>query len=152
MAKKNTKKRKSASSQEDTDTNKRQRKLETFFKPQVTVRPFDKHDKNNGTRKLVALNEEQIRVRQMVVDEGKNVFFTGSAGSYYSIYELLSCSIDRPKFLQDRESRCCSGQSLLPLRQSTPRILQSSPLRPVLAWPHQILVVSHEAHASEVAR
>jgi hypothetical protein len=32
-------------------------------------------------RQKVALSSEQQRVLQMVVEEGKNVFFTGSAGS-----------------------------------------------------------------------
>ena len=81
----NAKKRKStggldASGKDGAEGNKRRRTLDTFFSPQVTARVPEKNDTTKGTKELVTLNEEQIRVLQMVVDEGKNVFFTGAAG------------------------------------------------------------------------
>lgn len=30
----------------------------------------------------VVLSDEQVRIMKLVVDEGKNVFFTGSAGTF----------------------------------------------------------------------
>ncbi|RDX52448.1 hypothetical protein OH76DRAFT_158218 [Lentinus brumalis] len=86
----NTKKRKStggldASGKEGAESNKRRRTLDSFFSPQVTARTSADNEKTTGTREVVALNEEQVRVLQMVVDEGKNVFFTGAAGSGKSL-------------------------------------------------------------------
>lgn len=43
---------------------------------------------NSKEKNLVTLNEEQRKVLRLVVDEGKNVFFTGSAGA------LLIFSLD----------------------------------------------------------
>ena len=81
----NTRKRKSTggldAAKDGADaSNKRRKTLDAFFSPQVTTTlPLkDKNDK--GPRETVNLNEEQARVLQMVVNEGKNVFFTGAAG------------------------------------------------------------------------
>lgn len=59
--------------------------LDAFFSPKVSVRvgsglngvTGDVEDKVLD----VVLSEEQVRVMRMVVDEGKNIFFTGSAGT-----------------------------------------------------------------------
>lgn len=56
------------------------RTLDTFFAPQVPATSCP--DEETGKIEHVALNDEQIRVLKMVVDEEKNVFFTGSAGAY----------------------------------------------------------------------
>ena len=84
-----TKKRKAtgghgAAGKEDAEArNKRRKTLEAFFAPQVTVKSPTKNSK--GFTEVVALNTEQCRVLQMVVDEGKNVFFTGPAGTPISL-------------------------------------------------------------------
>ena len=83
----NTKKRKStggldAPGKQDDASNKRRKTLDAFFAPQVTVKSPTKDSK--GFTEVVALNTEQRRVLQMVVDEGKNVFFTGPAGTSIS--------------------------------------------------------------------
>ena len=74
-------KRKAAASIED-DKKKAakqpKRTLESFFSPQVLAAGVPTDEK--ATREHVALNAEQIRVLKMVVEEEKNVFFTGSAG------------------------------------------------------------------------
>ena len=84
----NSKKRKStggldASGKNDDTSNKRRRTLDAFFAPQVTVKSPTKDSKCFS--EVVALNTEQRRVLQMVVDEGKNVFFTGPAGASISL-------------------------------------------------------------------
>ena len=82
----NTKKRKSTggldtSGKSDAEpSNKRRKTLDAFFAPQVSSLSSTKAEK--GPTERVALNEEQIRVLQMVVEEGKSVFFTGAAGTY----------------------------------------------------------------------
>ena len=60
------------------DGNKRRKTLDSFFTPQVTMASPNKQEK--GSYEVLALNAEQQRVLQMVVHEGKNVFFTGAAG------------------------------------------------------------------------
>ena len=52
------------------------RPLESYFAPRVAI-PYG----NQKETQLVTLNEEQRTVLRMVVNEGKNVFFTGSAVS-----------------------------------------------------------------------
>ena len=90
-----TKKRKAtgghgAAGKEDAEArNKRRKTLEAFFAPQVACPSSSKNEKSPTER--VALNSEQTRVLQMVVEEGKSVFFTGAAGtSPFCIY--ASCS------------------------------------------------------------
>ncbi len=81
----NRKKRKAALGPADTASSKRLKTLDTFFPPQVTARPLQKHNKTDHALSPVTLNQEQIRVLRMVVEEGKNVFFTGAAGKrFYS--------------------------------------------------------------------
>ncbi|KAH8102093.1 PIF1-like helicase-domain-containing protein [Cristinia sonorae] len=59
------------------------RTLDTFFARQVPVSAAP--DEETGKIEHVSLNDEQMRVLQMVVDEEKNVFFTGSAGTGKSL-------------------------------------------------------------------
>ncbi|KAH9931540.1 PIF1-like helicase-domain-containing protein [Fomitopsis serialis] len=59
--------------------------LDSFFSPQVPVSSSSKGDPDAGARDSVALNDEQRKVLRMVVDEGKNVFFTGAAGTGKSL-------------------------------------------------------------------
>ena len=59
--------------------------LDSFFAPKVTISQnvgIDdvSKDYKEGTMDVV-LSIEQQRVMRMVVDEGKSVFFTGSAGA-----------------------------------------------------------------------
>ncbi len=91
----NTRKRKStggldASGKQDDSSNKRRKTLDAFFAPQVTTKSPTKEGKE--LVETVALNAEQRRVLQMVVDEGKNVFFTGPAGTSISLC-VLSCDV-----------------------------------------------------------
>ena len=82
----NSRKRKSDSSISSSKSglNKKPRQtLDAFFAPRVSVLSGNSKEKN-----LVTLNEEQRKVLRLVVDEGKNVFFTGSAGA------LLIFSLD----------------------------------------------------------
>ncbi|KAI0786939.1 PIF1-like helicase-domain-containing protein [Abortiporus biennis] len=58
--------------------------LDSFFAPQVLASGCPKDEKAT-TREHVALNEEQIKIMKMVVEEGKNIFFTGSAGTGKSL-------------------------------------------------------------------
>jgi hypothetical protein len=71
-----SKKRKSDASDSDR-LSKRPRKISSYFSPLYPVSSNPK-EKENGP---VPLNDEQRRVMEMVVDEGKNVFFTGAAGT-----------------------------------------------------------------------
>ena len=91
----NTKKRKStggldAPGKQDDSSNKRRKTLDSFFTPQVTIASPNKQDK--GSYEVLALNTEQRRVLQMVVHEGKNVFFTGAAGASIPHLPHLSAS------------------------------------------------------------
>lgn len=55
------------------------KKLHTASKPEVTVQP----KKKTSTTDLVELSAQQRAILDVVVKEGKNVFFTGSAGSLF---------------------------------------------------------------------
>ncbi|KAI0649793.1 hypothetical protein C8Q79DRAFT_348391 [Trametes meyenii] len=66
-------------------TDKRRRTLDTFFLPQVAVKSTVERGEN-ATCEHVSLNQEQVRVLQMVVQEEKNVFFTGAAGESTSFH------------------------------------------------------------------
>jgi hypothetical protein len=60
--------------------------IDAFFSPKVSVRIGCGLDGITGDAKEkvldVVLSDEQVRVMKMVVDEGKNIFFTGSAGTF----------------------------------------------------------------------
>jgi hypothetical protein len=73
--------------------------IDSFFSPKVSVRLGCGLDGITGDAKEkvldVVLSDEQVRVMKMVVDEGKNVFFTGSAGTFPSV-PSLGASLFRP--------------------------------------------------------
>ncbi|GBE89851.1 ATP-dependent DNA helicase PIF1 [Sparassis crispa] len=82
----NTKKRKSTGSIPDPrqgDAKRPRKTLDTFFSPQVAATGTSRDDK--GAKATVELNEEQNNVLRMVVNEEKNVFFTGAAGTGKSL-------------------------------------------------------------------
>ncbi|KAH9171847.1 PIF1-like helicase-domain-containing protein [Lactarius sanguifluus] len=88
--KKPTSKRKSTGALEDTRSAKHPRlTIDSFFSPKVTVQLGSGLDGVAGGVKEraldVVLSDEQMRVMRMVVEEGKNVFFTGSAGTGKSL-------------------------------------------------------------------
>lgn len=72
----NTKKRKSG---DDLDAIKavKQPKINSFFTPRVSLNTTCGTDK---TTSIAKLSDEQNEVLHMVLEEGKSVFFTGSAG------------------------------------------------------------------------
>ncbi|KAI0652920.1 hypothetical protein C8Q70DRAFT_690236 [Cubamyces menziesii] len=84
----NARKRKSTGGIDDSKgvdaSNKRRRTIDTFFSPQVTI-VTNQGDDAIPTCEHVSLNSEQVRVLQMVVQEEKNVFFTGAAGTGKSL-------------------------------------------------------------------
>lgn len=130
------------------------RTLETFFSPQVPASSTP--DEVTGKIEHVSLNDEQIRVLKMVVQEEKNVFFTGSAGALavpqgaymgvcvHIIHDMSDepSEIDLTCYAQERESHYFFGQSSLLSRRSTRRNRRSSRSRPALAWQPQTLAVS----------
>ena len=95
----------------------------------------------------VPLNEEQKKVLEMVVDRGKNVFFTGAAGTHFAHLAL------QPPFLvplvadlmnlvkQEPESHYCSKQLLLLSGGNTQRNLPLFLSLRARGWLHQTLVV-----------
>ncbi|SRR6266702_652433 len=92
--KKQTSKRKSTGTIEDTRNAKHPRlTIDAFFTPKVTVQLGSGLDGVAGgvEEKIldVVLSDEQMRVMRMVVEEGKNVFFTGSAGTLECIFSSL---------------------------------------------------------------
>lgn len=68
--------------------------IDAFFSPKVSVRLGCGLDGVTGDAKEkvldVVLSDEQVRVMKMVVDEGKNVFFTGSAGTFSYAFSVPS--------------------------------------------------------------
>ncbi|KAJ7477183.1 PIF1-like helicase-domain-containing protein [Mycena galericulata] len=56
--------------------------LDSFFSPQVLA---PASSANDDDRKMVSLNAEQTAILRQVVDEEKNIFFTGSAGTGKSL-------------------------------------------------------------------
>ena len=86
-----TSKRKSTSALEDTRSAKQPRlTIDSFFTPKVTVQVGSGLDGVAGCVEGkvldVVLSDEQMRVMRMVVEEGKNIFFTGSAGTFECIF------------------------------------------------------------------
>jgi hypothetical protein len=91
--KKQTSKRKSTSALEDTRSAKQPKlTIDSFFTPKVTVQVGSGLDGVAGGIEGkgidVVLSDEQMRVLRMVVNEGKNFFFTGSAGTLEHIFSL----------------------------------------------------------------
>jgi hypothetical protein len=66
--------------------------IDAFFSPKVSVRLGCGLDGVTGDAKEkvldVVLSDEQMRVLKLVVDEGKNVFFTGSAGTFSRVFSI----------------------------------------------------------------
>lgn len=87
------------------------------------------HPFGGASRKLggVFLSREQAKVRDMVVNGGKNVFFTGSAGERAT----STCSESRVLTLasaaQERASLCCYARSSLSSDSSTTASPMPSP-------------------------
>ena len=76
-----SRKRKSTGNVEETKGRlaKQPRKsLDAYFSPRVPTTSVP--EEGTGPSTHVALNEQQIAVLKMVVEEEKNVFFTGAAG------------------------------------------------------------------------
>ena len=71
-----SKKRKSVESNSDRPA-KQSKKIDSYF---PRLYPVSSNPEDNGTQG-VPLNDDQKRVLEMVVNEGKNVFFTGAAGT-----------------------------------------------------------------------
>lgn len=110
-------KRKSTSALEDTRGTKQPKlTIDSFFTPKVTVQVGSGLDGVAGGVKEkvfdVVLSDEQMRVLRMVVEEGKNVFFTGSAGRLertYSYPEDANCACRYWKVIAF-EGNCCGTQ------------------------------------------
>jgi len=71
-----SRKRKSDETDLDRPT-KQSKKISDYFSQLYPVSSNSKESESQP----VPLNDEQKRVLEMVVDEGKNVFFTGAAGT-----------------------------------------------------------------------
>jgi len=66
---------------------KQSKKIDSYF---AQLYPVSSNSKESESQP-VPLNDEQKRVLEMVVDEGKNVFFTGAAGTrFIHIHKRLS--------------------------------------------------------------
>lgn len=88
-----SKKRKSDASGSDRPA-KQSKKISNYFSPLYPVSSNPKESEN----RLTPLNDEQRRVLEMVVDEGKNVFFTGAAGAYQFIHAHATTYLSRVSF------------------------------------------------------
>lgn len=101
----NAKKRKS-SDLTDADAlshTSKQPKINAFFTPRVSLSTTCGTDK---TTSVANLSEEQCRVLQLVVEEGKSVFFTGSAGARSVLVAVWTvCALADPV----RHIDCCCG-------------------------------------------
>jgi ATP-dependent DNA helicase PIF1 len=73
-----SKKRKSEGTASKRPAKQPRQTIDSFFSPQVLA---PASSSNDDDRKMVSLNAEQTAILRQVVDEGKNVFFTGSAGA-----------------------------------------------------------------------
>jgi hypothetical protein len=85
--------------------------IDTFFSPKVSVRVglgcgLDGVTGDAKEKVLdVVLSDEQVRIMKLVVDEGKNVFFTGSAGTFSCAFSRsVSRSVFIFRFFQADES------------------------------------------------
>ena len=69
--------------------------IDSFFSPKVSVRLGSGLDGvvADAEEKVldVVLSDEQVKVLKMVVQEGKNVFFTGSAGTLLTLHHCSLC-------------------------------------------------------------
>src|SRR5258708_27334790 len=89
--------------------------IDSFFSPKVSVRLGSGLDGVTGDVEEkaldVVLSDEQVRVMKAVVNEGKNVFFTGSAGTFSCAFSVpsLRASLFRLLFLP---SVCVDGDAV----------------------------------------
>ena len=110
-------KRKSTSALEDTRSAKQPKlTIDSFFTPKVTVQVGSGLDGVAGGVKEkvfdVVLSDEQMRVLRMVVEEGKNVFFTGSAGRLECTYSYPEDANHACRYWEviAFEGNCCGTQ------------------------------------------
>jgi ATP-dependent DNA helicase PIF1 len=106
MSKSTTKqgtKRKSQGDPPGSRNAKQPKTIDTFFSPKVSVRLGCGLDGVTGDAKEkvldVVLSDEQVRVMKLVVDEGKNVFFTGSAGTFSCTFSFPSLGASLFRFI-----------------------------------------------------
>jgi ATP-dependent DNA helicase PIF1 len=104
-----SKKRKSEEGDSGRPT-KQSKKLDNYFSQLYPVSSNPKESESQP----VPLNDEQKRVLEMVVGEGKNVFFTGAAGAYavHPYSRHLPC-FSRVPSLISHFRRPGTGKSLL---------------------------------------
>ncbi|KAF5391863.1 hypothetical protein D9757_001833 [Collybiopsis confluens] len=76
--------------------------IHSFFSPQVPLSGRNYDSSTDPTH--VALNAEQTRVLRMVIDEGKNVFFTGAAGTGKSLLLRAIIRALRTKFFKSTDA------------------------------------------------
>jgi ATP-dependent DNA helicase PIF1 len=113
-------KRKSQGAPSDARSAKQPRTtIDTFFAPKVSVRLRSGLDGVAGDAEEkvldVVLSEEQVRVMKMVVEEGKNIFFTGSAGTVHlsAFFSILLCHAEGSAIDDDAAATAGTGKSLL---------------------------------------
>lgn len=70
---------------------KQPKKIDNYFSQLYPVSSSPKESESQP----VSLNDEQKRVLEMVVCEGKNVFFTGAAGTSWFIYIRATFHVSR---------------------------------------------------------
>jgi len=99
--------------------------IDSFFSRKVSVRLGSGLDgvAADGEEKVldVVLSDEQVKVMRMVVEEGKNVFFTGSAGTSFVFFSLLASFFSHSFFIprqmvwvnSDAPALAGTGKSLL---------------------------------------
>ena len=91
---------------------KQSKKIDGYFSQLYPVSSNSKESESQP----VPLNDEQKRVLEMVVDEGKNVFFTGAAGTcFIHIYKRPSppafAATDLAYFLLTRDRKVATTSS-----------------------------------------
>ena len=123
---------------------KQSKKIDSYFSQLYPVSSNSKESESQP----VPLNDEQKRVLEMVVEEGKNVFFTGAAGTSsihthkrpsslaFAVADLAFLFVD-----QEPESHYYFERSLLPSRKNTRRNRPSFLSPPVQEWQLRTLVV-----------
>ncbi|KAI0089022.1 PIF1-like helicase-domain-containing protein [Irpex rosettiformis] len=102
-----SRKRKSTGNVEGTkgrSTKQSKNSLDAYFSPQVLASSAPGEDE--GSKQHVSLNEQQISVLKMVVEEEKNVFFTGAAGTGKSL--LLRAIITALRKKHAKKPECVS--------------------------------------------
>jgi ATP-dependent DNA helicase PIF1 len=91
--------------------------IDSFFSRKVSVRIGSGLDGVAADAKEkvhdVMLSDEQVKVFKMVVEEGKNVFFTGSAGTFLPLPFFLCISFPGERSDADAAGLLGTGKSLL---------------------------------------